>query len=202
MGDRLKRDNEGLKKEIEQLQADRCADVEELVYLRWINACLRYELRHHQPPAGKTVARDLSKSLSTESEKKAKQLILEYANPDGTADTGISVMDFDSDRWSSSQNSSSHVTDSENFDDSSFDNSSSAINKSSGSPRKVKLFNKLRKLIRGKDSEVGSSSGHKRSRWSSGESDNSSISRHHESDLMKYAGALMDSRNVTEKPPK
>ncbi|KAL2925026.1 Protein CHUP1 chloroplastic [Bienertia sinuspersici] len=45
--------NENLKKEVERLQVDRCGEVEELVYLRWINACLRYELRNYQPPPGK-----------------------------------------------------------------------------------------------------------------------------------------------------
>lgn len=49
--------NDNLEKEIEQLQADRCADVEELVYLRWLNACLRYELRQHQPPSEEIVCR-------------------------------------------------------------------------------------------------------------------------------------------------
>lgn len=65
--ERLRQENEELRKEIEQLRVDRSSDVEELVYLRWINACLRYELRNFQPPNGKTVARDLSKSLSHES---------------------------------------------------------------------------------------------------------------------------------------
>ena len=78
--ERLKKQNEELKNEIEQLQADRCSDVEELVYLKWINACLRYELRNHQPDLGKIMARDLSKTLSPKSEARAKQLILEYAN--------------------------------------------------------------------------------------------------------------------------
>ncbi|CAL9755357.1 unnamed protein product [Musa acuminata subsp. burmannicoides] len=49
--------NDNLEKEIEQLQADRCADVEELMYLRWLNACLRYELRQHQPPSEEIVCR-------------------------------------------------------------------------------------------------------------------------------------------------
>nr|GEW15441.1 protein CHUP1, chloroplastic-like [Tanacetum cinerariifolium] len=38
---RLKKQNKELKNEIKQLQADRCSDVEELVYLKWINTCLR-----------------------------------------------------------------------------------------------------------------------------------------------------------------
>ncbi|KAK8546883.1 hypothetical protein V6N13_093922 [Hibiscus sabdariffa] len=47
---RLRQENEELTKQIEQLQSNRCADVEELVYLRWINSCLRYELRNYRPP--------------------------------------------------------------------------------------------------------------------------------------------------------
>ncbi|XWS20207.1 hypothetical protein CRYUN_Cryun31cG0080100 [Craigia yunnanensis] len=76
MSNCLRQENEDLTKQIEQLQADRCADVEELVYLRWINACLQYELRNYQPSSGKTFARDLSKSLSPKSKEKAKKLIL------------------------------------------------------------------------------------------------------------------------------
>ncbi|KAJ6711562.1 ACTIN BINDING PROTEIN FAMILY [Salix purpurea] len=91
-GDRLRQENSDLAKQVEELQADRCSDVEELVYLRWVNACLRYELRNFQPPDGKTVARDLSKSLSFGSEMKAKQLILEYGNIHGGE--GINIMEF------------------------------------------------------------------------------------------------------------
>ncbi|XP_028794815.1 protein CHUP1, chloroplastic-like [Neltuma alba] len=139
----LKRENENLTKEIEQLQADRCSEVEELVYLRWVNACLRYELRNYQPPPGKTVARDLSKSLSPTSEKKAKHLILEYAKSEGT-------MDFDSpsDQWSSSQ--TSFLTDAD--DCSPFGNSSSSVPRIQTS-NKNKFFHKLRRLIKGKDSQ-------------------------------------------------
>ncbi|KAK0597512.1 hypothetical protein LWI29_026063 [Acer saccharum] len=144
MSESLRQENETLSKEIEQLQADRLAGVEETVYLKWINACLRYELRNYQAPAGKTVARDLSKTLSPKSEEKAKQLILEYANPDGFGN----VMDVDSDQWSSSQ-ASSYITDSENLEDSSLDTSSA---KKNPHPSKAKFFGKLRKLIRGKDS--------------------------------------------------
>ena len=142
--ERLRQENERLTKEIEQLQADRCSDIEELVYLRWINACLRYELRNYQPPPGKTVAKDLSKSLSPASEKKAKQLILEYAN---TAGEG-SIVDFDLDQWSSSQASS--LADSGECDDSSsVDSSSAARTNTTG---KTKIFSKLRRILHGKDS--------------------------------------------------
>lgn len=55
------------------------SEVEELVYLRWINACLRYELRDNdETPAGESV-RYLNKNSSPKSKEKAKQLMLEYA---------------------------------------------------------------------------------------------------------------------------
>ncbi|GAU13144.1 hypothetical protein TSUD_112050 [Trifolium subterraneum] len=115
-------------------------DLEELVYMRWINACLRYELRNYQPPHSKTVAKDLNKSLSPNSEKKAKQLILEYADANGSG----SIVDFDFDQWSSSQASS--ITDSGEYDDfSSVDNSSAARSN-------TKFFSKLKRLMQGKDS--------------------------------------------------
>ncbi|KAL8043274.1 hypothetical protein ABFX02_09G109100 [Erythranthe guttata] len=136
----LRQQKDDLSKEIEQMQSDRCTDIEELVYLRWINACLRYEMRNHQPAAGKTIARDLSKTLSPESEKKAKQLILEYAHKEGTGPADINITDFDSDRWSFSQGS---------YDDLFVENSSE--NKTTH-PTKTRVFGKLMKLWRGKDS--------------------------------------------------
>lgn len=157
-GERLRLENEGLTKEVEQLQADRCSDVEELVYLRWINACLRHEMRNYQPPPGKTVARDLSKSLSPTSEKKAKQLIVEYAN---NTEGRRSLSDFDSDQWSSSQ--ASFLEDSGECDDySPLENSSDArVNNTTTS--KSKIFSKLMRLIQGKDNH------HNRSRVTSQE---------------------------------
>lgn len=143
MSQRLREENTSLSKEVEKLHADKCAGVEELVYLKWINACLRYELRNYQPPAGKTVARDLSKTLSPNSEEKAKQLILEYAHTEGHGN----IMNIDSDHWSTFQ--ASCITDSENHHhDSSADKSFSTKISSSN---KTKFFHKLRKLVRGKD---------------------------------------------------
>ncbi|KAJ1385994.1 Peptidase S9A, N-terminal domain [Sesbania bispinosa] len=142
----LRQENDDLMKQIEQLQSDRCSDLEELVYMRWINACLRYELRNYQPPPGKTVAKDLSKSLSPTSEKKAKQLILEYACTDGPG----SIVEFDLDQWSSSSSQASFLTDSGEYDDfASVDNSSAAR---ANTTSQTKIFSKLRKLIQGKDS--------------------------------------------------
>ncbi|KAI3759731.1 hypothetical protein L6452_07758 [Arctium lappa] len=139
----LKQQNENLSKEIERIQADRCGDLEELVYLRWINACLRHELRNYQPGPGKTIARDLSKSLSPRSEEKAKQLILEYANKEGGSDKGIDLLEIDSDQWSSSQ--ASVITDSRDYE-SSVDDSLHHKNNNN------KFFGKLLRVLRGKQS--------------------------------------------------
>ncbi|KAJ8756227.1 hypothetical protein K2173_024774 [Erythroxylum novogranatense] len=142
LSEHLRQENEDLANEIAQLQADRCSDAEDLVYLRWVNACLRYELRNFQPPQGKTVARDLSRSLSPESEKKAKQLILEYASSEGLREKGISVTDYESDHWLSSQ--ISYIIDSGEY------GGFSASSKVHSSHRN-KFFSKLRRLVLGKD---------------------------------------------------
>lgn len=142
LSNRLGQENGDLAKELERLQADRSTDVEELVYLRWVNACLRYELRSFQPLHGKTVERDLSRSLSPESEGKAKQLIFECANSEGKVEKGIDIMDFESDQWSSSNTSC--IADSPDRDDPS-------VSSKNSNWKKVKIFNKLRRLIRGKD---------------------------------------------------
>lgn len=140
--DRLKQENEKLAKEVEQLQSDRFADVEELVYLKWINACLRYELRNKDAPSGKTVARDLSKTLSPKSELKAKQLIMEYANV-GAEDSHFSHVEFGSECASSRASSGE-------LDDISIDVASMTKQKN---PKKKKFFSKLRKLVLGKGKE-------------------------------------------------
>ena len=141
--DRLKQENEKLAKEIEQLQNDKFADVEELVYLKWINACLRYELRNKDAPSGKTVARDLSKTLSPKSELKAKQLIMEYANA-GVEDNHLGHVEF------GSECSSSRASSSGEPDDVSIDIASMTKHKN---PKKKKFFSKLRKLVLGKGKE-------------------------------------------------
>ncbi|KAF6162070.1 hypothetical protein GIB67_025836 [Kingdonia uniflora] len=83
---RLKEENMGLANEIEQLQANRCVNIEELVYLRWVNACLQHKHKHYQAPPGKTLARELSKNSSPRSEKKVKKLIPDHTKSEGTND--------------------------------------------------------------------------------------------------------------------
>ncbi|KAB1218482.1 Protein CHUP1, chloroplastic [Morella rubra] len=139
--------NEDLEKEIERLEEDRYSDAEELVYLKWINACLRYELRNYQPSDAKTVARDLSKTLSPKSEEKAKQLILEYANTEGMGEKRVNIMEFYYGEWSSSQ--ASAITDSGEIDVSSVVTSATKTN----SPSKNNFFSKLRNIIHGKDND-------------------------------------------------
>ncbi|KAK3137333.1 hypothetical protein QOZ80_5BG0450920 [Eleusine coracana subsp. coracana] len=140
--DRLRQENEKLAKEAEQLQSDRFADVEELVYLKWINACLRYELRNKDAPSGKAVARDLSKTLSPKSEQKAKQLIMEYANA-GAEESYLGHIEFGSE-CSSSRASSGDP------DEVLIDIPSMPKQKN---PKKKKFFSKLRKLVLGKGKE-------------------------------------------------
>ncbi|CAM0881470.1 unnamed protein product [Alopecurus aequalis] len=88
----LRETNERLTSQIDQLHSDHCAHVEELVYLKWSNACLRHDLRgkdHHPSSAqqdqdgsgaGMSSAMDLSKSMSYRSSQKAKELMLLYGN--------------------------------------------------------------------------------------------------------------------------
>ncbi|RLN22661.1 hypothetical protein C2845_PM07G13490 [Panicum miliaceum] len=93
----LRESNERLTRQIEQLHNDHCAYVEELVYLKWVNACLRHELRDRdgrpsteQPDhgddsggggAGDMSALELSRSMSFRSSERAKQLMLRYGHP-------------------------------------------------------------------------------------------------------------------------
>ncbi|GER45017.1 hydroxyproline-rich glycoprotein family protein [Striga asiatica] len=47
---RLRKQNESVKEEMKQLQANHRSDMEELVHLRWVNACLRQQLRNPDKP--------------------------------------------------------------------------------------------------------------------------------------------------------
>ncbi|KAG6482303.1 protein CHUP1, chloroplastic-like [Zingiber officinale] len=125
--------NENLINEIEQMKTDRCADVEQLVYLKWVNACLRYELRNYQPPHGRMGAKDLSKNLSPRSEKMAKQLILEYGNGDAD-EKSLSCIEFDSEDSYSSPASTADLEES----------SSSSRH---GNSKRKKFLSKLKRLV-------------------------------------------------------
>lgn len=127
----LRKENEELTNKVELLQANRCSDAEELVYLRWLNACLRYELRNYQPSPGRTSAKELSKTLSLASEEKAKQLILQYGSSEGMTSNGRNLGEYDSDRLSSSHSGEYII---------------------SPNKTKTKGLGKLMCLLRGKDS--------------------------------------------------
>ncbi|KAG9450113.1 hypothetical protein H6P81_010078 [Aristolochia fimbriata] len=134
----LKHTNEDLSRQVEGLQMNRFSEVEELVYLRWVNACLRYELRNYQAPPGKISARELSKSLSPRSQEKAKRLMLEYAGSErGQGDTDLDSV-------------SSHPSSpgSEDFDNTSVDSSSSRYSSLS---KKPSLIQKLKRWGKSKD---------------------------------------------------
>jgi hypothetical protein len=131
---KLRHANEDLTKQVEGLQMNRFSEVEELVYLRWVNACLRYELRNFQNPSGQITARDLNKNLSPKSRERAKQLMLEYAGSErGQGETDLeSVSSLDS----------------EDFDNASIDSSSSRYSSLSKRPS---LMQKLKKWGKTKD---------------------------------------------------
>ncbi|WMV51470.1 hypothetical protein MTR67_044855 [Solanum verrucosum] len=141
----LRKQNEELVKEVDHIQEGRCSDVDEVAYLKWVNACLRYELRNYQSALGETTARDLSKTLSPESSKKAKQLVVEYAAKEDQGDRGIHVLELDSIQLSSQE---PHLMNSSEFDGTSISNSSAH---KSDTSNKSKIFRKLMRLIRGKD---------------------------------------------------
>ncbi|KAI3452981.1 hypothetical protein Pfo_009644 [Paulownia fortunei] len=129
--DNLRHTNEDLIKQVEGLQMNRFSEVEELVYLRWVNACLRFELRNYQIPSGKISAHDLSKSLSPRSQERAKQLMLEYAGSErGGGDTDIE------------SNFDNASVDSEDFDNASVDSSTSRFSSLS---KKPSLMQKLKR---------------------------------------------------------
>ncbi|XP_008243160.1 PREDICTED: protein CHUP1, chloroplastic [Prunus mume] len=141
----LKHANEDLSKQVEGLQMNRFSEVEELVYLRWVNACLRYELRNYQTPQGKVSARDLNKSLSPKSQEKAKQLMLEYAGSErGQGDTDI-------------ESNFSHPSSpgSEDFDNVSIDSSTSRYSSLS---KKPSIMQKLKRWGKSKDDSSAFSS--------------------------------------------
>ena len=81
----LRESNERLTRQIEQLHDDHCAHLEELVYLKWVNACLRHELRDHDGRPSTQhpdmSALELSRSMSFRSSERAKQLMLLYGHP-------------------------------------------------------------------------------------------------------------------------
>ncbi|CAH1431273.1 unnamed protein product [Lactuca virosa] len=136
---KLAHTNEDLLKQVEGLQMNRFSEVEELVYLRWVNACLRFELRNYETPSGKTSARDLNKNLSPRSQEKAKQLMLEYAG----SERG---QGGDTDLESNFSQPSSPG--SEDFDTASID---SSMSRYSSFSKKPSLIQKLKKWGKSKD---------------------------------------------------
>ncbi|KAK9060003.1 hypothetical protein SSX86_020707 [Deinandra increscens subsp. villosa] len=141
---KLKHTNEDLLKQVEGLQMNRFSEVEELVYLRWVNACLRFELRNYDTPAGKTSARDLNKNLSPRSQEKAKRLMLEYAG----SERG---QGGDTDLESNFSQPSSPG--SEDFDTASID---SSMSRYSSFSKKPSLIQKLKKWGKSKDDSQSS----------------------------------------------
>ncbi|XRB19849.1 CHUP1-like protein [Pseudoscourfieldia marina] len=86
---KVSKENDELKKEVHKLQQARFSEVEELVFLRWVNACLRYELKcirtGREPASGGALsftALDLDNALSPRSSMMAKKLMEAYSRED------------------------------------------------------------------------------------------------------------------------
>lgn len=144
----LRHTNEDLARQVEGLQNDRFTEVEELVYLRWVNACLRYELRNYQAPDGHFSAMDLNKDLSPRSQEKAKHLMLQYANPDLAANRSKDQMEIGYE--STSSETSNPSEDSSDI--------SSEVGSASGHLSKKNSLIKRLKSWRGKKDDGGNSS--------------------------------------------
>jgi hypothetical protein len=124
---------------------NRFSEVEELVYLHWVNACLRFKLRDYQTPSWKVSACDLNRTLSLKSQDRAKQLMLEYAGSErGHGDTDLE-----------SVSSVPSSPGSEDFDNISIDSSSSRY---SFIRKRPNLMQKIKKWGRSKNdsSSLGS----------------------------------------------
>ncbi|KAI3521463.1 hypothetical protein L1887_10931 [Cichorium endivia] len=189
----LKKQNEDLSQQLERIQADKCADVEEIVYLKWINACLRHELRNYKPGSDETSARDLSKSLSPRSEEKAKQMILEYAGKEGGGERNINLPEIDSDRWTSRSQGSS-IADSGEIDESFIDDSLPRKNNN------YKFFGKLIRMLRRKDSHSHHHHHHShRHSRSSSRSEDMYSPKLSENPKSRTSNLLMDSRRLTRR---
>uniref|UniRef100_A0A804QQF9 Protein CHUP1, chloroplastic n=1 Tax=Zea mays TaxID=4577 RepID=A0A804QQF9_MAIZE len=142
---KLRHTNEDLTKQVEGLQMNRFSEVEELVYLHWVNACLRFKLRDYQTPSWKVSACDLNRTLSLKSQDRAKQLMLEYAGSErGHGDTDLE-----------SVSSVPSSPGSEDFDNISIDSSSSRY---SFIRKRPNLMQKIKKWGRSKNdsSSLGS----------------------------------------------
>ncbi|GLU13323.1 hypothetical protein SLE2022_299620 [Rubroshorea leprosula] len=101
----LRHANEDLLKGVERLQKNRFDMVEELVYQRWLNARLRFEMQDHQTPSRKTFRNELEKNSGQDPYQKTKQLI-SYPNSEGFSSLTLSSENEDID--SSTTESSSY----------------------------------------------------------------------------------------------
>ncbi|XVE58703.1 hypothetical protein DITRI_Ditri04bG0190200 [Diplodiscus trichospermus] len=99
----LRQANGDLSKEVERLQKSRFDMVEQLVYQRWLNACLKAEIRYHQTPSKKT----MDKELLMASEQKTRKITTQYPDMNSTS-------------------SYTSLTDSEEIDSCTIDSSSSS----------------------------------------------------------------------------
>ncbi|CAI5463558.1 unnamed protein product [Closterium sp. Yama58-4] len=99
-----------LLRQVEGLQNSRFSEVEEVVYLRWVNACLRFELRHNKAMAGKDSALSLNNNRSPRSQDRAKHLMQQFADGYPTGEPSGKYNDDDSDSLSLYNDSASFAS--------------------------------------------------------------------------------------------
>lgn len=126
----LKRVNEDLLKQIETLQKQRFGMVEELVYQKWLNSCLRFEIQDYRTPL-RTPRRDPGKDWSFGSQQEAKSTGGAVSDSPDSSQTSMESREFD-DTSSTLESSSS---------------SQSSISKRSSRITKIKKWNKSKRDI-------------------------------------------------------
>lgn len=83
----LRHTNETLSKQVEGLQMSRLTEVEELVYLRWVNSCLRHELQS----SAQSPVLDMDESLSPKSQVAARRQTFEYLAANQNVETNYNL---------------------------------------------------------------------------------------------------------------
>lgn len=104
----LRHANGDLSKEVERLQKSRFDMVEELVYQRWLNTCLRAEIQYHQASPSKTLQKEFQKA----SDQKPRKISIQYSdlNSNSSYTSSTDSEDIDSSTIGSSSSSQGSIS--------------------------------------------------------------------------------------------
>ncbi|KAK6261282.1 hypothetical protein QUC31_007098 [Theobroma cacao] len=106
----LRHANGDLSEQVERLQKSRFDMVEELVYQRWLNACLRAEIQGHQKSSRKTLQKELPKP----SDHKPRKITTQDPDMNSTSSYTSSTESEDTDSSTIESSSSGHISISKN----------------------------------------------------------------------------------------